>query len=149
LIIEMLANAWFPHTYFKLSFGRQDKIAQQLDALALVVEDPIIQFKDPDKTLLRQAIATQDLKATITHLRRYVPFRLIIPFLEADLGAVSRGKGNQLDVAMPAIAHRHFDSRRPLYHFDGTECKTCQRILPHPDWLRYLQQQDPTEQSPH
>ena len=57
LIIEMLANAWFPHTYFKLSFGRQDKIAQQLDAPALVVEDPIIQFKDPDKTLLRQAIA--------------------------------------------------------------------------------------------
>jgi hypothetical protein len=95
----MLANAWFSHAYFKLSFGRQDKIAQQLDALALVVEDPIIQFKDPDKTLLRQAIATQDLKATITHLRRYVPFRLIIPFLETDLGQVSRGKGNQLDVA--------------------------------------------------
>ena len=57
----------------QLSFGRQDKIAQQLDALALVVEDPIIQFKDPDKTLLRQAIATQNLKATIPHLRRYVP----------------------------------------------------------------------------
>ena len=51
----MLANAWFSHAYFKLSFGRQDKIAQQLDALALVVEDPIIQFKDSDKTLLRQA----------------------------------------------------------------------------------------------
>ncbi|MFZ4641644.1 MAG: hypothetical protein ACOYMP_14785 [Nodosilinea sp.] len=64
-----------------------------------MVEDPIIQFKDPDKTLLRQAIASQNLKATITHLRRYVPFRLIIPFLEADLGQVNRGKGNQLDVA--------------------------------------------------
>ena len=51
----MLANVWFSHAYFKLSFGCQDKIAQQLDALALVVEDPIIQFKDPDKTLLRQA----------------------------------------------------------------------------------------------
>jgi hypothetical protein len=57
----MLANAWFPHTYFKLSFGRQDKIAQQLDALTLVIEDPIIQFKGPDKTLLRPAIASQDL----------------------------------------------------------------------------------------
>jgi hypothetical protein len=57
----MVLAAWFPHTYFKLSFGRQDKIAQQLDALALAIEDPIIQFKDPDKTLLRQAIATQDL----------------------------------------------------------------------------------------
>jgi hypothetical protein len=105
-----------------------------------VVEDPIIQFKDPDKTLLRQAIATQDLKATITHLRRYVPFRLIIPFLETDLGQVSRGKGNQLDVAMPAIAHRHFDSRRPLYRFDSTEYNDCQGILPHPDWVDYLKQ---------
>ncbi|MFM7326004.1 MAG: hypothetical protein ACKO4L_13980, partial [Nodosilinea sp.] len=37
LIVEMLANAWFPHSYFKLSFGSQDKIAQQLDALALVI----------------------------------------------------------------------------------------------------------------
>jgi hypothetical protein len=101
-----------------------------------VVEDPIIQFKDPDKTLLRQAIASQDLKATITHLRRYVLFRLIIPFLEADLGQVSRGKGNQLDVAMPAIAHRHFDSRRPFYRFDSIEYNNCQGILPHPDWLR-------------
>ncbi|HEY9751310.1 MAG TPA: hypothetical protein V6C46_00025, partial [Coleofasciculaceae cyanobacterium] len=54
----MLANAWFPHSYFKLSFGSQDKIAQQLDALALVVKAPVVQFKDPDKTLLRQAIAT-------------------------------------------------------------------------------------------
>ncbi|XGB41814.1 MAG: hypothetical protein LVS60_16550 [Nodosilinea sp. LVE1205-7] len=27
LIIEMLANAWFPHSYFKLSCGSQDKIA--------------------------------------------------------------------------------------------------------------------------
>ena len=65
------------------------------------------------------------------------------PFLAADLGAVSQGKGNQLDVAMPAIADRHFDRRRPLYRFDSTEYKTCQGIIPHPDWLHYLQQHDP------
>ena len=53
----MLANAWFPHRDFKLSFGSQDNIAQPLDALALGVEAPVVQFKDPDKTLLRQAIA--------------------------------------------------------------------------------------------
>jgi hypothetical protein len=51
LIVEMLAHAWFPHSDFKLSFGSQDKITQQLDALALVVEAPVVQFKDPDKTL--------------------------------------------------------------------------------------------------
>ncbi len=45
-----------------------------------MVEAPVVQFKDPDKTLLRQEIARQDLTDTITHLRRYVPFRLIIPY---------------------------------------------------------------------
>ena len=57
LIVEILANAWFPHSDFKLSCGSQDKIPQQLDTLALVVEAPVVQFKDPDKTRLRQAIA--------------------------------------------------------------------------------------------
>ncbi|MFM7326276.1 MAG: hypothetical protein ACKO4L_15390, partial [Nodosilinea sp.] len=51
LIVEMLAHAWFPHSDCKLSFGSQDKITQQLDALALVVEAPVVQFKDADKTL--------------------------------------------------------------------------------------------------
>jgi hypothetical protein len=37
---------------------------------------------------------------------------------------------------MPAIAHRHFDSRRPFYRFDSIEYNNCQGILPHPDWLR-------------
>ena len=37
MIVEMLANAWFPHTFFKLSFGAQDQIANKLDSLALVV----------------------------------------------------------------------------------------------------------------
>jgi len=68
LIVEMLANAWFPHTFFKLSFGTQDKIAQKLDSLNLVIEQPIIQFKDTDKKLLRQAIAAQNLKDIISFL---------------------------------------------------------------------------------
>ena len=97
LIVEMLANAWYPHTFFKLSFGRQDKIAQKLDSLELEIEEPIVQFKDLDKRLLRKAIASQNLKDAVSHLRRYVPFRLIVPFLEAKLEGVSRGKGNQVD----------------------------------------------------
>lgn len=60
LIVEMLANAWFPHTFFKLSFGTQDQVAQKLDALELIITEPIIRFRDTDKTLLRGAIALQD-----------------------------------------------------------------------------------------
>jgi hypothetical protein len=35
LTIEILANAWYPHNYFKLSFGTQDKIADKIDSLNL------------------------------------------------------------------------------------------------------------------
>lgn len=139
IIVEMLANAWFPHTFFKLSFGAQDQIANKLDSLALVIEEPIVRFKDTDKTLLRKAIASQNLKDVVSHLRRYVPFRLIIPFVEAELAGVSRGKGNQLDMAMPGIADRFFETYKPLYRFDSTQYKDCQGIIVHPVWASYLE----------
>lgn len=140
LIVEMLANAWFPHTFFKLSFGSQDKIAQKLDSLDLVIEEPIIRFRDADKKMLRKAIASQNLKDVLLHLRRYVPFRLIIPFVETELDNVSRSKGNQLDIAMPEIVDRCFETHKPLYRFDSAEYKNCQSILVHPDWASYLEQ---------
>jgi transcriptional regulator with XRE-family HTH domain len=140
IIVEMLANAWFPHTFFKLSFGTQDQISNKLDSLGLVVEEPIVRFKDTDKTLLRRAIASQNLKDVVSHLRRYVPFRLIIPFVEAELVGVSRGKGNQLDVAMPGIVDRCFETHKPLYRFDSTQYKDCQGIVVHPTWASYLEQ---------
>ena len=140
LIIEMLANAWYPHTFFKLSFGTQDKIAKKLNSLDLVVTDKIFQFQDPDKKLLRQTIANQNLKDAIFHLRRYVPFRLIIPFLETELDGISRGTGNQIDMAIPAIAERCFEGYKPLYRFDSTQHKDCHGIIVHPDWASYLEQ---------
>lgn len=79
----MLANKWFPHTFFRLSFGKQDKIAQKLDALELVIEEPILQFKDTDKTLLRKTIASKNLKDVVSHLRRYVPFKAVTQLSEA------------------------------------------------------------------
>jgi hypothetical protein len=138
LIVEMLANAWHPHTFFKLSFGSQDQIAHKLDSLELIIEEPIMRFKDTDKTLLRKAITAQNLSDVVSHLRRYVPFRLIVPFAEHDLGNISRGQGNQLDIAMPAIADRCFESHKPLYRFNSTLYKNCQEIIVHPDWANYL-----------
>lgn len=139
LVVEMLANAWYPHSFFKLSFGKQDKVAQQLDSLKLDIQEPIVQFKDPDKRLLRKAIASQNLKKTISHLHRYVPFRLIIPFLETELEGISRGKGNQVDIAIPAIADRCFEDKKPLYRFNATMQKDCHSIVVHPVWATYLE----------
>ncbi len=139
IIVEMLANAWYPHTYFKLSFGSQDKIAQKLDSLTLEVSEPILKFTDTDKKLLRKTIASQNLNSVISYLRKYVPFRLIIPFLEKELEGINRGRGNELDVAMPAIAENYFQYRKPLYCFDSNKYKDCQSIVLHPSWAEYIE----------
>ncbi len=85
IIIEMLTNAWYPHNYFKLSFGSQDKIADKLDALELEVGEPILKFRDPDKKLLRTTISDQNLEDIVNYISRYVPFRLLMPFMKQQL----------------------------------------------------------------
>ncbi len=79
LVVEMLANAWFPYAYFKLSFGMRDQIIIQLDSLKLIVTDSVLKFTDTDKEQLRTIISDQNID---TALMRYVPYRLILPFLE-------------------------------------------------------------------
>ncbi len=98
IVVEMLANSWYPHTYFKLSFGAQDKIAESLDLLDLKVEEPVLKFTDTDKKRLRSIIEQQNLKKIAQKLKRYVPFRLIVPFLENDLqGIENKHRGDTLD----------------------------------------------------
>lgn len=76
----MLANTWYPHTYFKLSFGKQDMITQNLDSLNLEISEPILKFTDTDKKLLRTTIESQNIDGVVQKLKRFVPFRLITPF---------------------------------------------------------------------
>jgi hypothetical protein len=141
IIIEMLANAWFPHTYFKLSFGTQDKITQKLDSLNLEITEPILKFTDTDKKMLRKTISSQKINDTISYFKKYVPFRLLCPFLEEELKVenVSRGRGNDLDLAMPNIAKKYFEIKKPLYCFNSIEYKDCNSIIFSSEWAKYLQ----------
>ena len=140
LVVEMLANAWYPHTYFKLSFGTQDQITQTLDSLPLEIQEPILKFTDTDKTLLRAAIKRHDLTVIVQKLQRYVPFRLITPFFEQELQEVeNKGKGNNLDQAVPRVAEKHFHEYKPLYRFNSDQYSSCDSIIFHPAWAAYFE----------
>jgi hypothetical protein len=141
IIVEMLANAWYPHTYFKLSFGTQDKITQKLDSLTIEISETIVKFSDIDKFFLRKSISSQPLNDIIIYFKKYVPFRLLCPFLEQELKEenVSRGRGNDLDRAMPYIAEKYFESRKLLYYFNSNEYSNCQSIMFHPEWAEYIE----------
>lgn len=136
LVVEILANSWFPHTYFKLSFGTQDKIAEKLDSLNLIISKPILQFRDSDKKLLRKTIQYHAYDDLISYFKRYVPFLLIRPFFENEM----RGVKNKIEQNILTLANKNFKLRKPLYCFDSDLVKNFQGIRVSLDWANYFEE---------
>ncbi|WZF18959.1 HNH endonuclease domain-containing protein [Nostoc sp. UHCC 0302] len=137
IIVEMLANAWYPHNYFKLSFGTQDQIANKLNALELEITEPILKFRDTDKKLLRNTINNQNIDDTVISINRYVSYRLIRPLFAQE----TRGlKDYDVNQAIINLANNQFDSKKPLYCFNAEDQKNCNAIILHPDWIQYLEE---------
>jgi transcriptional regulator with XRE-family HTH domain len=137
IIVEMLANAWYPHNYFKLSFGKQDQIANKLDALDLEITEPILKFRDTDKKLLRTSINNQNLDNIVISINRYVSYRLIRPFFSQEMRGL---KDYDVDLIIISLANNQFDTKKPLYYFNAEEPKNCNAIILHPDWIGYLEE---------
>ena len=137
IIVEMLANAWYPHKFFKLSFGTIDQIANKLDALELEITEPILKFRDPDKKILRNTINNQNLEDIINSINRYVSYRLIRPFFTQE----TRGlKDFYVNPAIINLAKNKFDIKKPLYCFNAEDQQDCNAIILHPDWVEYLEE---------
>jgi hypothetical protein len=129
MTIEMLATSWYPHNYFRLSFGLQDKITAKLDSLRLTVNEPILNFRDIDKKLLREALSRQKLDNSLMH---YVPFRILRPFFEDEL----RGQSDyRIDSAIARLAMETYKERKPLYRFNASQ----DHLIPHPAWVAYFE----------
>lgn len=135
IVIEMLANAWYPHNYFKLSFGTQDKIANKLESLVLEISEPILKFRDPDKKLLRKAIQAQPVDDIVAFISRYVPFRLLRPFFYQETKGLVDAKVNQNIIN---FAKHKFEVIKPLYCFDNEDLKNCKGIIFHQNWVEYI-----------
>lgn len=135
IIVEMLGNAWYPHNYFKLSFGIQDQIANKLDSLDLEISESILKFRDTDKKLLRKIIQSQNLDDIITFISRYVPFRLIRPFFAQETKGLVDAKVNQTIIN---LANYQFEVTKPIYCFDSEYLKDCTALTLHQDWVEYI-----------
>ena len=135
IIIEMLANAWYPHNYFKLSFGTQDQIANKLNYLNLAISEPILKFRDTNKNLLRKAIQEQNLDDLVIFISRYVPFRLIRPFFAQETKGI---KDYDVNPTLIDLAKSKFDTKKPLYCFNSENLKDCNAVILHQDWLEYI-----------
>lgn len=119
---EILIIAWYPHKFFKLSLGKQDKISEIIDGLKLDSNKYI-----NEKELI---IAIRENSEKRDFLLRYVPYRLLSVFFKDKLQGVTEAKRNSF---IENISIDEFDTIKPLYKF-----VTPNKIEIHQDWLHYL-----------
>ena len=137
LIIDMLVLAWYPHVYFKLSFGKQDQISRHLDTSLPLDTLQNESIKPWDKPAIRRLIAAHTAKSTIRELKKYVPYRLISPFFPELKQLVDKDSDVNLKIA--EMSAEYFPSRKPLYKFEAGR----NRIFVHPLWCLYLEKNLP------
>jgi hypothetical protein len=128
LAIEMLINAWYPHSVFRLSFGLQDMVAEELDKLQLRFYQSSLKVTEGNKNVLREFLQSKSIDEKLT---RYVPFRLIRPFFKELKGL----KDYQVNGEVKLAAERLFEVRKPLYRFN----QNATEIIVHPGWASYIQ----------
>lgn len=131
VIVEMLSNAWYPHTLFRLSFGSQDKIGQVLDRLSSGTPGRGLKFKKDDLSRLRRSMAEGLSNSDYKLLSRWVPYRLLTPFFNTEL---ARRRDPEKNRVLKQLAAGMFQSRKPLYRLDGDN------LVLHPAWAAYLRE---------
>lgn len=131
LMVRMLVKAWYPHTYFKLSFGKQDKIAESLKSfnLPFAYSNSISPSLNEDKLI--QQINSYKIDNS---LMKYVPYRLMTPFFDDELRKVK--KDNDKNSLIVKLCNDHFYTKKPIYKFIVVDMTDA--IVIHPQWIAYL-----------
>ncbi len=130
IVLDLLALAWYPHVYFRLSFGAQDQIARELDRAAPRIILTHKSIKPWDKAAIREIIAAN---VQANNLGRYVPYRLIRPFFPEIRGI----KDTEVNMRVAELCEEYFFSKKPPpYRFDNSRSK----LLLHPAWSDYFKQ---------
>lgn len=131
LAIRMIADAWYPLDYFKLSFGKQDgfkKIAQSISKKFIVDNSPNSPslFNQLQNELTQKELET--IYKTVYQLLRWVPYRFIRPFFKSELVGIPDAKVNNRIVHLANL-----NRTVAPYYFVGDE------IIFSDDWLEYFQ----------
>lgn len=130
LLANMIASVWYPTNYFKLSFGKQDR----LGIISLKVnQQGYLKKSDIASEVLNQLSAKTKTSKQIRSLGRFVPYRFLRPFFERELRGVPDWKIERLIVE---LVEQSFNDKTnlPLYRFVND------RIEIQEDWFKYLQQ---------
>lgn len=141
IVVEMLAIAWHPYFQHHLSFGKQDRITEKLEDIRQKYPELEFSKLSASPRQVESVIKASDIKEVSKYLKRYVPFRLIRPFLQSELQNIDPDHG--FDREIPRLASEHFDTLKPLYRFDVPHPTQFNSLVVHPEWMAYIQSHYP------
>lgn len=136
--IGMVAKAWYPVNYFRISFGAKDKMAQLVRAItqrtgwtadwkATQIHEGLLEkANNPTFALLLDKILV------------YVPYRFIRPWFSEQL---RRMPESVVDKSIRELANAEFDlqmasdpTQAPPYKFEGND------LIIHPAWVPFIRE---------
>ena len=126
VMIDMIAFAWYPSTYFMISLGKQDQINNVLKQVK------ISQRTKNNFPNLRKEIKNQILQLDLPDLLRLVPYRLLTAFYSDELKGLLDYQRNN---ALHDISIKTFETKKPLYKFIDDK-----HLMLHSDWIDYLKE---------
>ncbi len=137
LTAHMVANVWYPTNYFRLSFGKQDRLGQ----IAVNVGAESSLPMEAERTKIIRVVLghlkdATEISREIKSLQEYVPFRFLRPFFASRLRGMKDAVINANIEIMAEELYNNPESPS-LYRFISAPEFS---IEIHPAWFEYLKQ---------
>lgn len=81
IVIRMVANAWYPIHYFRLSFGKSDSLFDIVMELQHITQIPIDANSQTIIDGLTSRISDKQIKRLLNTLTQHVPYRFLSPWI--------------------------------------------------------------------
>jgi hypothetical protein len=133
IAIRMIANAWYPLDYFKLSFGKQDGFKKIATSISNKIKVDNLPNSPSLFKQLNQKLSASELDSiykNVYQLLRWVPFRFIRPFFKESLIGL---RDSQVNSRIEELANSKKNMNGCPYYFGENE------IIIWDDWYNYFQ----------
>lgn len=84
IVIRMVANAWYPVHYFRLSFGSQDSLNKIITELQWYTRLPMDAKSEDIITCLKENLDKKEIKNLLSILTKNVPYRFLSPWINTS-----------------------------------------------------------------
>lgn len=84
IVIRMVANAWYPIHYFRLSFGKSDSLFDIVIELQQITQIPIDANADTIINGLKERLEDKKIKKLLNILTLNVPYRFLRPWIDTS-----------------------------------------------------------------